>query len=105
MVYIAKRLLHTTSWALMCTARTGIKDICIGCLRVVMACDGDGQFAMVEMPTWEEIFPYLREMCSHEEDVERFSESQIIYNEILDALEMWMESKDICCICRKLPCP
>jgi len=68
-----------------------------------MACEDEEHFMMVEMPTWEEIFPYIRKMCSHEEDVDRLRECQIIYNEILDALEMWMESQDICCICRKVP--
>lgn len=68
-----------------------------------MACEDEEHFMMVEMPTWEGIFPYIRKMCSHEEDVDRFREYQIIYNEILDALEMWMESQAICCICRKVP--
>ena len=43
---------------------------------VVMSCEDEEHFMMVEMPTWEEIFPYIRKMCSHEEDVDRFRECQ-----------------------------
>ncbi len=66
-----------------------------------MPCEEERKLNVVNMPNWEDLLPILTETCPCKEDLERLKEYRIIYNEMVEILEIWMERHDVCCICRR----
>ncbi len=64
-----------------------------------MECGKERSEHVVDMPVWEELIPLIKSMypsiC-----VEMLADYGIVYNEIIEALELWMDERDVCCICR-----
>lgn len=64
-----------------------------------MECGKERSERVVDMPVWEEIIPIIKNMYpSIGSDM--LADYGIVYNEIVVALEQWMEERDVCCICR-----
>jgi hypothetical protein len=64
-----------------------------------MDCTKERSEHVVDMPVWEELVPIIKSMYPSI-DREMLADYGIVYNEIVEALELWMEDRGVCCICR-----
>ncbi len=64
-----------------------------------MECGKERSERVVDMPGWEELIPIIKSMYPSI-GVEMLADYGIVYNEIIEALEQWMDERDVCCICR-----
>ena len=55
---------------------------------------------IMNMPSWDDVMPIIRETYPSIAD-DLLDDYGIVYNEIVEALEVWMDRHGVCCICRQ----